>query len=85
MGEIFTSPKHPQHPHTNSKFRDDLVDVSSTNINPPNTDPTMSPTTPPQPIMVYPDNSHMTYLCAGIGGGLGLCLCLFCGCFCYKL
>lgn len=84
MVEIFTSPKHPQHPQTNSKFWDDLEDVSASNVHPPNTDPTGTPTPAPT-FIVYPDNSTNTYIYAGVGAGVGLCLCCFCLFFCYKL
>ena len=79
MVEIFTSPKHPQHPQTNSPFWDDLVDVSATNIDPPNTEPTISPTPEPEPIIIYPDNSNNTYIIAGVCVGVGLAICAFCG------
>lgn len=44
--EIFTTPKHPQHPATSSKFWDELVDVSAKNVNPP-PNATEEPTSPP--------------------------------------
>ena len=85
MVEIFTSPQHIQHPQTTSKFWDDLTDVSSTNIDPPNTEPTSSPTPEPEPVIIYPDNSANTYIIAGVSAGVGLAICAFCVCFCMKL
>jgi len=83
--EIFTSPKHIQHPQTTSKFWDDLSDVSASNIDWPNTEPTTSPTPEPEPIIIYPDNSANTYIIAGVASGVGLAICAFCVCFCIKL
>ena len=83
--EIFTSPKHLQHPQTTSKFWDDLSDVSATNVEWPNTEPTTSPTPEPEPIIIYPDNSANTFIIAGVCAGVGLAICAFCVCFCIKL
>eukprot|EP00585_Thalassiosira_rotula_P006014 CAMPEP_0196137622 /NCGR_PEP_ID=MMETSP0910-20130528/5551_1 /TAXON_ID=49265 /ORGANISM="Thalassiosira rotula, Strain GSO102" /LENGTH=141 /DNA_ID=CAMNT_0041398103 /DNA_START=14 /DNA_END=436 /DNA_ORIENTATION=+ len=84
MVEIFTKPKHIQHPETSSKFWDDLIDVSATNIDPPNIDPTTMPTQSPT-FFIYPDTSKNTYIYAGIGAVAGLGLCLCCAFFCFKL
>lgn len=74
--EIFTSPKHPQHPQTNSKFWDDLVYVSAMNVP---LFPTISPTPVPEPVWVYPDTSKnkYIYICVAL-----VFLCLI-GAFCY--
>jgi hypothetical protein len=85
MVEIFTSPKHPQHPRTNSKFWDELSDVSATNVEPPNTDPTMSPTPVPEPVWVYPDNSGNKGIIAGVTIFLLLSIVAFCVHFQRKL
>mmetsp|Transcript_4524 Transcript_4524/g.9378 ORF Transcript_4524/g.9378 Transcript_4524/m.9378 type:complete len:866 (+) Transcript_4524:66-2663(+) len=45
MVDIFTDPKHNLYP--NQEFFNTISDVSGTNVVPPNTDPTMSPTLAP--------------------------------------
>ncbi|KAK1732406.1 leucine-rich repeat protein [Skeletonema marinoi] len=45
MVDIFTDPKHKLYP--NQEFFNTISDVSGTNVVPPNTDPTMSPTLAP--------------------------------------
>ena len=47
MVEILSLSEHELHPQTASDFWDGLVDVSATNVVPPNTDPTASPTPAP--------------------------------------
>ena len=82
--EIFTSPKHPQHPITKSKFWDGLEDVSATNVPLPNTDPTYQPTIAPTYI-IYPEppKSNLYFMLGGIFAGLGaVCGCI--GFFTYK-
>ena len=74
--EIFTSPKHPQHPETNSNFFDDLIDVSARNVP---LFPTIAPTPVPEPVWVYPDTSKNKYIYIGIAL---VFLCLI-GAFCY--
>ncbi len=75
--EIFTSPKHPQHPETNSIFWDDLIDVSATNVEPRNTDPAQAPT---PAVWVYPDTSKNKYIIAGVT----LAILFFCAFFLTK-
>jgi len=74
--EIFTSPKHPQHPQTNSIFFDGLIDVSAVNVP---LFPTIAPTPVPEPVWVYPDTSTNKYIYIGIAL---VFLCLI-GAFCY--
>ena len=83
--EVFTSSKHPQHPETNSKFWDELSDVSSTNVEPPNTDPTQAPTPVPEPVWVYPDTSKNTYIIAGVTLAILFVIVAFCAYFLTKL
>ena len=80
--EVFTSSKHPQHPETNSKFWDELSDVSSTNVN---TDPTQAPTPVPEPVWVYPDTSKNKYIIAGVTLAILFVIVAFCACFLTKL
>ncbi len=80
--EVFTSSKHPQHPETNSKFWDELSDVSSTNVN---TDPTQAPTPVPEPVWVYPDTSKNKYIIAGVTLAILFVIVAFCAYFLTKL
>ena len=80
--EVFTSSKHPQHPETNSKFWDELSDVSSTNVN---TDPTQAPTPVPEPVWVYPDTSKNKYIIAGVTLAILFVVVAFCAYFLTKL
>ncbi len=83
--EIFTSSKHPQHPETNSKFWDELSDVSSTNVEPPNTDPTQAPTPVPEPVWVYPDTSKNKSIITGVTLTIVFVIVAFCVYFQIKL
>jgi len=83
--EVFTSSKHPQHPETNSKFWDELSDVSSTNVEPPNTDPTQAPTPVPEPVWVYPDTTKNKYIIAGVTLAILFVIVAFCAYFLTKL
>jgi hypothetical protein len=69
--DIFTSPKNPQHPETNSKFWDDLSDVSAANVPDGGLIPKEIPTPPPTYI-VYPEQSAANKAIMGLGVGVGV-------------
>ena len=83
--DIFTSPKNPQHPQTNSKFWNGLADVSAANV-PPRKEVflTEEPTLPPT-FIIYPSQTPENKAIMGLGVGVGvLAFFLFVGFACYK-
>ena len=85
MVEVFTSPKHPQHPDTTSKFWDRLKKVSATNVEPKDYSPTGTPTSSPTYWIVDPAPASNTYIIVGSVSAVVLVICVFCACFCMKL
>ena len=78
MVDILASPTHPQHPNIDSEFWENLSDISATNVDPPNTDPTATPTSAPTYI-IYPDNSKSAlFYVAIISGGIVAAFCVGC-------
>jgi len=83
--EIFKSPKHPQHPDTNSKFWDRLIDVSATNVPPPRNITTEIPTPPPTYI-IYPEpDASDRYIVIGAASAAAIALLFVIGFFTWKM
>jgi len=85
MVEVYTSPKHPQHPDTTSKFWDRLKKVSATNVEPKDYSPTGTPTSSPTYWVVPEAPASNTYIIVGSVSAVVLVICTFCACFCMKL
>jgi hypothetical protein len=84
--DIFTSPKNPQHPETNSKFWDELSDVSALSVPPGGLVPEEIPTPPPTYIVI-PEQSATNKAIMGMGVGVGvIAFCVFVafGCYTYR-
>lgn len=85
MVEIFTSPKHIQHPDTDSKFWDSLVDVSATNVPPPRNITTEIPTPPPT-FIIYPEpDPNDKFIVIGAAGAGSLFFLFFVAFIAWKI